>query len=152
MVETLTSTSKTCITVYSLKGNTIGILEKLDDKDYDSVLRITRNNIDEVKKVWKECSTILLGTSTYQRSDDDRPRFPVHLRHFQDALSELKDKRIILFGSGRGDYPMFCGGLDYLEKMLSVNNNVLLVYKFEGYPREHQKIEFKNKVEEIIYE
>lgn len=128
----------------------MGILERLEPEYFYSALRISRNNVQEVKDTWNECSTILLGTSTYQKSDDKTPRFPTQLRYFKDALEELKEKNIILFGSGRGDYPLFCGSLDYLEELLKVNNNILFVYKFEGYPREHQKEEFKQKVEKTL--
>lgn len=152
MVEILTSISKVCITVSSLKGNSIGILESLNSSDYNYVERITRDNVQKIEDLWNECSTILLGTSTYQRSDDNEPKFPTQLRKMKKALENLSGKTIILFGSGRGDYPMFGGGLDYLETMLSKKNEVRLVYKFEGYPRVRQKDEFKQKVEEILNE
>lgn len=147
-VETLISK---CITVSSLKGNTIGILERLDPNMFQVVYRIGRmTDKEDVLTAWENASTILLGVSTYQHSGATSPQFPKQLRDYHSDLLGLNDKTIILFGSGRSEYRMFCGCLDYLEVMLSKRNRVKLVYKFEGYPRDNQKEEFKNLVEEII--
>lgn len=142
------SKNERCVTVSSLKGNTLGILEKLDPNDFGYAMRITNNN-DPVP-LWEKCKTILLGVSSYQRSDATRPEFPNQLNKYRYALEKLQNKKIVLFGSGRTEYLMYCGVLDYLEDMLKEKNEVIMKYKFEGYPKESQKIEFANKIKELI--
>ncbi|MNG11200.1 Flavodoxin [compost metagenome] len=135
-----------CITVYSLKGNTLGILEKLDIDNFN-ILRIPKQ---DPRENWKNNNLIILGTSTYYRSDETTPYMPEYLKQYEKELSQLEGKDIVLFGSGRSEYELFCGALDYLHNLLKDKNNIKLVYKFEGYPRERQKIEFKQLLEEII--
>ncbi|MGM7720684.1 flavodoxin family protein [Metabacillus sp. Hm71] len=135
-----------CITVYSLKGNTLGILEKLDIDKFN-ILRIPKQ---DPREHWKNNKLILIGSSTYYRSDESKPHLPEYLKQYEDDLLQLEDKDIILFGSGRSEYSLFCGVLDYLHSILKDKNNIKLVYKFEGYPRDRQKDEFKQLLEEII--
>lgn len=151
MAVTLTSKVKS-VTVSSLKGNTLGILELLDGKGYDYVEKITKRNVEEIKEIWSKSDLIMLGCSTYMRVQEEVPIYPTQLNSFREYLEELEGKTIILFGSGNSDFEMFCGSLDYLEEMLKEKNDVRLVYKFEGYPRQSQKIEFKEMVENITNE
>lgn len=149
MVETLTSKKPVrCITVSTLKGNTLGILEKLSNEDYDYAVKIDRKN--DPTPYWLECDTILLGVSSYQRSDNTIPEFPRQLKKYKPILENIQDKTVVLFGSGRSEYPLFCGVLDALHDLLKVRNNVVLKYKFEGYPKESQKQEFADKINKLI--
>jgi len=146
----LTFKKKTSLIVSSLKGNTIGILEKLDGDYFDYVHQIKRKNKEDLTHVWDESKIIFIGTSTYSSKFRDEVEYPAQMRTYRDSIESLKGKDIILFGSGRSEYPNFCGALDYLENALQVDNNILLKYKFEGYPKEKQKEEFKQKVERIM--
>ena len=62
------------ITVSSLKGNTLGILQKLESNKFSSAMHIKGRN--SPVKFWEESDSILLGVSSYQRSDSDTPSFP----------------------------------------------------------------------------
>jgi flavodoxin len=137
--------SNKCITVYSLKGNTLGILEKLDMDKFE----FCRINKQDPTELWNKSDLILLGSSTYYASDVEDTYCPKYLIDHLPALRELKNKKIVIFGSGRSEYTLFCGVVDYLYELLHEKNNII-TYKFEGYPREKQKIEFKNIIEEVL--
>lgn len=138
------------LTVSSLKGNTLGILERLDGSMFNYAIQIKRQPVEELQELWDMSDIILLGTSTYSSKFRTEVEFPAQLRRYQSVIEGLTGKQIILFGSGRSEYPLFCGALDYLEDKLQHNNEILMKYKFEGYPREREKEEFKNRVEGII--
>lgn len=140
------------LTVSTLKGNTLGVLEKLDGSVFKHAVRLRRQHEEEIRAIWEESDIILLGVSTYSSKFSTSPEYPAQLRRYRKALEDLEGKKIILFGSGRSEYPVFCGALDFLEQLLKEKNQVLLKYKFEGYPRESEKIEFKNHLEGIFNE
>lgn len=144
MVGILTSK---CATVYSLKGNTLGILEQVDLSNFDCCLI----NNEDPREYWFKSELILLGTSTYYPSfKQEQTRLPTYFKKYICELKKLSDKRIVLFGSGRSEYPLFCGALDYLENELNNKNKIEFVYKFEGYPKPSQKEEFKRLLEDVL--
>lgn len=154
MVGTLTYKTKHTVnlSVSSLKGNTLGILEFLDEGLFDSVLRIKNQPLEELKPIWDNSDVIVLGVSTYSSKYKTEPEFPKQLQRYRQEIEKWEGKHILLFGSGRSEYLLFCGALDYLEDMLGRKNNILLKFKFEGYPREDEKLKFAKKVSEIINE
>lgn len=153
MARTLTyNKPNITLAVSSLKGNTIGILEKIDSSKIDNAIRIKRQPEEEIKSTIEGSDVLILGVSTYSSKFKTKAEYPAQLRRYKEVLEGLSDKNIILFGSGRSEYPLFCGALDYLENMLKEKNNVLLKYKFEGYPKGVEKEEFKNKLECILDE
>lgn len=148
-VGTLTYKKPTrCITVSTLKGNTLGILENLNSSDFEYAMKIDRNN--DPTPFWMKSDTILLGVSSYQRSDSVIPEYPRQLVKYRRMLESMQNKTIVLFGSGRSEYPLYCGVLDALHNLLKVKNDVILKYKFEGYPKDEQKQEFAEKVGKLI--
>lgn len=139
-----------CVTVASLKGNTIGILHYLDEKDFNKVMRLNTRYSEDPRPEWNRHSTIFIGVSTYYSKKNLEYEFPRQLHKYEKSLRELKGKDIVLFGSGRTEFPFFCGALDYLEDMMQDKNSIHLKYKFEGYPREVQKIEFRDEVNRLV--
>lgn len=139
--------------VSSQKGNTLGILDYLEDKDFEFTERITKfRGTDEIQRALENADIILLGVSTYSSTYQQEPEFPHQIARFQETLESMEGKQVILFGSGRSEYPLFCGALDYFEEVLKEKNTILAKYKFEGYPREYQKREFEKLVKGYIYE
>ncbi len=138
--------------VSSQKGNTLGILDYLEDKDFEFTERITKfRGTDEIQRALDNADIIVLGVSTYSSTYQQEPEFPHQVARFQETLESMEGKQVILFGSGRSEYPLFCGALDYLESVLKEKNTILAKYKFEGYPREYQKREFEKLVKGYIY-
>ncbi|QEG13728.1 putative flavodoxin [Bacillus phage vB_BspM_MarvelLand] len=138
--------------VSSQKGNTLGILDYLEDRDFEFTERITKfRGTDEIQRALDNADIILLGVSTYSSTYQQEPEFPHQIARFQETLESMEGKQVILFGSGRSEYPLFCGALDYFEEVLKEKNTILAKYKFEGYPREYQKREFEKLVKGYIY-
>lgn len=141
---------KSSILVYSKKGNTLGILEELDEDWFDYVIQDNNTTDPEIVEVQLEGSdVILLGAPTYFPTYLEEPEFPKYWEKYQDMFNRWKDKEIIVFGSGRSEYPLFCGAVDYLLGYLSVENKVYH-YKFEGFPKPSEQKEFRKLVEEIL--
>lgn len=138
--------------VSSQKGNTLGVLDYLEDKDFEFTERITKfRGTDEIQRALDNADIIVLGVSTYSSTYQQEPEFPHQIARFQETLESMEGKQVILFGSGRSEYPLFCGALDYLNSVLKEKNTILAKYKFEGYPREYQKREFEKLVKGYIY-
>lgn len=140
------------LSISSLKGNTVGIISDLNESDFEYVTRMTRNNVQQVEEEWVKSDIIMLGCSTYYGAKTTLPEFPEQLIAYKSILSSLSDKRIILFGSGNSDFQCFCGAVDYLSELLKEKNKIEGVYKFVGYPRKIEQQQFKEMVENIIYE
>ena len=121
------------IILYSLKGNTKGILDGIDLDGWD-LIDITKCE----KLILDDYETILIGTSTYGRGVPPKPFFK-----FKGELVKLKNKKIGLFGSGNSHYEYYCGALDLLEELLEKDNEILFKYKFESYPNQRAKEGFK---------
>ena len=123
--------SDTCVIYYSAKGNTKAIVNLFDDNKFD-VYKVTEiNNVD-----FSYYKNIVFATSTWGRGVPPKQFFNV-----RDVLLSISNKNIGLFGSGQSHYEYFCGALDLLEEMLTLKNNIIFKYKYEGYPKE---IDFEN--------
>lgn len=141
---------KASILVYSRKGNTLGILEELDGDWFNSFIYDTgKMHPSIVENKLLDSEVILLGAPTYFPTYLEVPEFPVYWEKFRDMFNRWKGKTIIVFGSGRSEYPLFCGAVDYLLGYLSVENKVYH-YKFEGFPKPSEQREFRELVEEIL--
>jgi len=121
-----------------MTGNTKALLEYFNPNTYD--IKDIKYNKD-IKL--DEYNTIIIGTSTWGRGLPPKPFFEI-----RDSLDQLKDKNIAIYGSGRQEFVYFCGAVDLLNEMLSKKNNVLFTFKYEGYPQEKSKIQFKQLLEE----
>lgn len=126
--------------IYSLKGNTKGILEGIDLSKFKVFDLMESTDID-----LNPFDLIFIGTSTYGRGVPPRPFFEI-----RDHLYTLRGKEIGLFGSGNSHYEYFCGALDLLEELLKPKNSILFKFKFEGYPTKQKKMEFKNLINKYI--
>ncbi|MGG0308224.1 flavodoxin domain-containing protein [Priestia megaterium] len=131
-------TCKKVIVLYSLKGNTRGILDgvNLDGWDLIDITKCGKLTLDNYQ-------TILIGTSTYGRGVPPKPFFK-----FKNELLKLNNKKIGLFGSGNSHYEYYCGALDLLEELLKKDNEILFKYKFESYPNKRAKDEFNALIKE----
>ncbi|AHZ09571.1 flavodoxin [Bacillus phage CAM003] len=147
----MTSTYKSAaLFVYSRKGNTIGILNNLDETDVTYIHRWTKDlTPEEVQKSFDNSEVILLGLPTYYPTYQTEPEFPKYLKDFEETILTLKGKSIILFGSGRSEYALFCGVLDYMYEKLSYQNTVHM-FKFEGYPKQEQIDSFELLVRYVL--
>lgn len=127
---------------YSLKGNTKGMIDKIFFDDW-SIIDLRKNILthEELNKY----KIVFIATSTYGRGAPPPPFFKM-----KNALLELRNKKIGLFGSGRSEYQYFCGALDVLEEVLKENNEILFKFKFEGYPREQDFIDLKHNIKEWL--
>lgn len=135
-----------CITIYSLKGNTRAILDEFNTDGFH-MCKILK---EDPRDYWKNHDFIMIGSATYYKEGITPPTPPYYFKKYEKDLLELENKEIVLFGSGKKEYPVFCGALDYLYGVLKDKNDIKLVYKVDDIPRKHQKIEFKNLVEEIL--
>lgn len=141
---------KSSILVYSKKGNTLGILEELEEDWFEYVFEVDKSTIPaEVELAFRDSDVLLIGVPTYFPTYQNEPTYPSYLEVFRYVIQDLKDKEIIVFGSGRSEYPLFCGAVDYLSSYLSVENKVHS-YKFEGFPKSTEQKEFRKLVEEIL--
>ncbi|AEZ66007.1 flavodoxin [Bacillus phage B4] len=147
----MTSKKKVTMFVYSRKGNTTGILELLENHYFDYIFQVTSHTtIEEVKQAFKNSSLIFLGVPTYYPTYQKNLAFPSYLKVFEDIIKGLEGKEIVVFGSGRSEYELFCGAVDYLGDYLSVKNKVHK-FKFEGFPKVSEQKYFKRMVEELLY-
>lgn len=138
------------ILAYSKKGNTLGILELLNEDDFEHVFEVDNSTIPaEVELAFRNSDVLLIGVPTYFPTYQNEPTYPSYLEVFRYIIQDLKGKEIIVFGSGRSEYPLFCGAVDYLANYLSVENKVHS-YKFEGFPKPSEQKEFRELVEGIL--
>ncbi|WP_268746979.1 flavodoxin family protein [Priestia flexa] len=126
------------IVLYSLKGNTRGMLDEINLNNYDFIDISKCENLNLT-----QYETVLIGTSTYGRGVPPKPFFK-----FKNELLKLNNKKIGLFGSGNSHYEHYCGALDLLEELLNENNEILFKYKFESYPNKRAKEEFYKLMKE----
>ena len=134
-----TLTCNKAIVLYSLKGNTRGILDDVNLDGWDLIDITKCENL-----ILDDYETILIGTSTYGRGVPPKPFFK-----FKGEFVKLKSKKIGLFGSGNSHYEYYCGALDLLEEIMNENNEILFKYKFESYPNKRAKEEFNILMEEF---
>jgi len=132
-------TCNKAIVLYSLKGNTRGILDDVNLDGWDLIDITKCENL-----ILDDYETILIGTSTYGRGVPPKPFFK-----FKGEFVKLKSKKIGLFGSGNSHYEYYCGALDLLEEIMNENNEILFKYKFESYPNKRAKEEFNILMEEF---
>lgn len=118
-------TSKGLILYYSATGNTKASVDMFSDTLFDKVN--TRHDTDSFNL--NNYKYIVIATSTWGRGVPPKPFFTL-----RDKLANLKDKYIVLIGSGRSDFEFFCGALDLLEHITKDKNKILFKYKYEGYP------------------
>ncbi|MGG3802741.1 hypothetical protein [Metabacillus fastidiosus] len=135
-----------CVTIYSLKGNTSAILDEFNLDGFD-VCKMLK---EDPREHWQNHDFIMIGSATYYKEGVTPPTPPYYFQKYEQDLLQLENKEIVLFGSGKKEYPIFCGALDYLYGVLKDKNDIKLVYKVDQIPRKHQKIEFRDLVEEII--
>ncbi|AOZ61763.1 flavodoxin [Bacillus phage BJ4] len=130
---------KSTLLYYSLKGNTVGILSELREEDFTYIFDMTGGyvSVNEVRQAVEDSDIVFLGTSTYYPTYQNALTFPRHLEKYEEILLTIKDKHVIIFGSGRSEYAHFCGAVDYLASKL-VACNVVETFKFEGYPRQKE--------------
>ncbi|USL89304.1 flavodoxin [Bacillus phage vB_BceH_LY2] len=141
---------KASILVYSKKGNTLGILEELEEDWFEYIFEVDKSTIPaEVELAFRSSDVILIGVPTYFPTYQNEPTYPTYLEVFRYVIQDLEDKEIVVFGSGRSEYPLFCGAVDYLGDFLSVKNKVHK-FKFEGFPKPSEQKEFKKLVEGIL--
>lgn len=137
--------------VYSRKGNTAGILEPLDESYFKYIIQVDKNTAPaEVDLAFKDSDVIFIGVPTYFPTYQNEPTYPNYLLAFEYVIKYLEGKEIVVFGSGRSEYALFCGAVDYLGDYLSVKNEVHK-FKFEGFPKSPEQEEFKRLVEEVLY-
>lgn len=138
------------ILVYSKKGNTLGMLEILESDWFDYAFHDTNTlNPEMVEDRIKDSDVILLGAPTYYPTFQEVPEFPSYFEKYHSMFNRWKGKEIIVFGSGRSEYPLFCGAVDYMSSYLGVENTVYS-YKFEGFPKYSEQKEFRKLMEGII--
>lgn len=124
---------------YSLTGKTEALIESLDFQ------KTKFNDIKAENFQFGQEEYIIIGCPTYGRGAP-----PLFFKKILKEIRGLKDRKIILFGSGNTIYgDDFCGALDVLEELLKNKNQIIFKFKFEGYPTESKLNEFKNILREL---
>lgn len=123
---------------YSLTGKTEAALELVKRTE---IMSLNKCNPTEFR--FGDEKTVVIGTPTYGRG--------VPPKYFKDILPQLRrleGREIGLFGSGNTIYgDDYCGALDVLEELLARHNVIVFKYKFEGYPRDTDKLKIKEFIE-----
>lgn len=132
-------TSKGLVLYYSATGNTRHVAEMFPTNKYD-VYNIKNFVLKDIYKY----QTIVLGMSTWERGMP-----PKIFQKYAPYLVGLENRKIYLFGSGRIEYEYYCGALDLFKEILSQNNKVLDIFKFEGFPSDNMIKEAKNFINKI---
>lgn len=147
----MTSKKKATMFVYSRKGNTAGILEPLDESYFEYIFQVDKSTIPaEVELAFRDSDVLFIGVPTYFPTYQNEPSYPSYLDVFEYVIKNLEGKTIVVFGSGRSEYALFCGAVDYLGDFLGVKNKVYK-FKFEGFPKASEQNYFKWMVEELLY-
>ncbi|AGY46636.1 flavodoxin [Bacillus phage BigBertha] len=147
----MTSKKKATMFVYSKKGNTTGILELLDESYFEYIFEVNNKTVPaEVERAFSDSDVLFIGVPTYFPTYQKEPNYPAYLHVFEYVIKYLEGKTIVVFGSGRSEYALFCGAVDYLGDYLSVKNKVYK-FKFEGYPKVSEQKYFKWMVNELLY-
>jgi len=131
-------TSKVCVLYYSATGNTKALVNICESEcDVFTIRNFDFNKLENYEK-------ILIGTSTWGEGIPPKVFF-----NLKQELLSIKNKQIGLFGSGNAHFEYYCGALDLLSEMLNVQNDISFVFKYEGYPKETIKNQFKTILEEF---
>ncbi len=111
----------TALIVYgSTTGNTEGvantIAEELEAKDVETVVK---NAADAtIEELGNGYDLTLLGSSTW---GEDEIEFSADFEPYYESLdgaTQLKDKKVGLFGCGDSSYEYYCGAVDKLEETM----------------------------------
>lgn len=115
---------KGLVLYYSATGNTKYVADMFPKSIYD-VINISDFNFDKLN----DYKIIVLGMSTWGRGMP-----PKIFQKYVGKFVSVKNKTFFLFGSGRLEYEFFCGALDLYREVLSRDNNVGEIFKYEGFP------------------
>lgn len=134
---------KSALLFYSVKGNTVGIFSDLREDEFTYIINlgdeVTTKSL--VRDVIKDSDVIVLATPTYYPTYQLEPNFPKFLSKFEKELLQIRNKRVIVVGSGRSEYKHFCGAVDYFKQHY-IKANYVTTFKFEGYPRAKEISQF----------
>ncbi|AHZ10719.1 flavodoxin [Bacillus phage Nigalana] len=144
---------KSTLFYYSLKGNTVGILSELREEEFTHIIDLGYEGITKslVRDLIKESTIIVLAVPTYYPSYQEKPDFPKFLRKYEKELLQIRDKHVIVVGSGRSEYKHFCGSVDFFRQHY-VKANYVKTFKFEGYPRAKEISQFTRLYREEVKE
>ncbi|ANH50605.1 hypothetical protein BCPG3_186 [Bacillus phage BCPG3] len=144
---------KSALLFYSVKGNTVGIFSDLREDEFTYIINlgdeVTTKSL--VRDVIEDSDVIVLATPTYYPTYQLEPNFPKFLSEFEKELLQIRNKRVIVVGSGRSEYKHFCGAVDYFRQHYILANYVK-TFKFEGYPRAKEISQFTRLYREEVKE
>ena len=125
----------------------------MDSTEFDYVVDLGNKHTEKslVSYVINVSDIIILATPTYYPSYQVTPNFPKFLSKFEKELLQIRNKYVIVVGSGRSEYKHFCGAVDYFREHY-VKANYVKVIKFEGYPRQREIDSFTREMREILRE
>ncbi len=134
---------KSALLFYSVKGNTVGIFSNIEENEFTYIVDLGNELTTKsfVKEVIEDAELIVLATPSYYPTYQDKLNFPKFLQKYEKELLQIRNKRVIVVGSGRSEYKYFCGAVDYFEHHY-LKANYVQAFKFEGYPRQKEIEEF----------
>ncbi|ADH03214.1 flavodoxin [Bacillus phage W.Ph.] len=134
---------KSALLFYSVKGNTVGIFSDIEENEFTCIVDLGNELTTKsmVKEVIEDSDLIVLAIPSYYPTYQKELNFPKFLQKYEKELLQIRNKRVIVVGSGRSEYKYFCGAVDYFKQHY-VKANYVQTYKFEGYPRQKEIDEF----------